>query len=477
MVQQGMSIRAIARALGRNVKTIRKALGNAPHPKPPSKLEAFKELIRDRVQKELRAPRILRELKERGYTGSISILKDYIRSVRGGPLRKNKKIVKRFQTKPAREAQCDWSPYRITMAGVQTVVQCFSIILAYSRMMWIGFYRNERLPTLMHAHVEALNFFGAVPMKIRYDNQTAVTLGRLRGKPLWNPTFLKFSEHYGFTLGVCRPRHKERQGKIERPFGYIWDDFLKETPIESWEDLNQKARVWLDTVANVRLHETTHRVPRKMFAEEKPLMMALPGLGYPTYRPELRKVQVDGTVVVDGTFYPVPDPVVGQGIPVRVYPQRVEIMDARGETVQAAYGIPDRPGRIPTPGGTPREAHEPTSRPRLEQAFLVRFPRAEAFLDGLKLRMNALVPIHLRRIEALVAMYGSDAVAQAIRRAGEYRNFSAVAIERILQARFPNVIAEPAVEPVWGDPAALGALAARLYAGLRAAPRSSRRAG
>jgi len=460
LAKKGVSIRAIAKKLGRNVKTIREALGTAPRPRPPSKLERFKDLIRERVGKDLRAPRILREIKERGYTGSISILKDFIRSVRGGPLRKKKKIVRRFETKPAQEAQCDWSPYRVKIAGIQTLVQCFSIILAYSRMMFIAFYRNERLPTLMHAHVEALNFFGAVPMKIRYDNQTAVTLGRLRGEPLWNPTFLQFSKHYAFKLGVCRPRHKERQGKIERPFGYIEESFVKASEFESWEDLNRRARLWLDTVANVRTHETTHRVPLQVFAEEKPLMMALPPLEHPTYRQELRKVQVDGCVVVDGTFYPVSDPVVGQVIQVRVYPDRVQIIDSRSGEVAAAYGIPDRPSRIAAPGGAAggEPHHVAMSRPRLEQAFLARFPQAEQFLDGLKRRMNALTPIHLRRIEMLVQIYTSEAVAHAIERASEYRNFNSAAIQRILQSRFPNVVPEPEIEPMSVNPAALGAL-------------------
>jgi hypothetical protein len=98
------------------------------------------------------------------------------------------------------------------------------------------------------------------------------------------------------------------------------------------------------------------------------------------------------------------------------------------------------------------------SRPQLEQAFLAQFPGAEAFLDGLKIRMNALTPIHLRRIDALVRIYGAEAAAQAIQRASEYRNFNAVAIERILQARFPNVVGEGAVQPASGNLQALGAL-------------------
>ena len=454
LFRQGWKIRAIARKLGCDRKTIRHALGRAPREALPPKLENLKPLIRELVAKDLKAPRILRELREQGYTGGLTILKKYLREIRGSQ-KKPLKVFQRFETKVAEEGQMDWSPYRLLIGGVEMVVHCFSLILCYSRRLWIGFFRNERLPTLLYAHVEALLYHQGCPGRLVYDNQTTVTLGRVGGKPLWHPTFLQFAKHYGFKPYACKIRHKERKGKVERPFSWIFDDFLRGSVFHSWEDLNQKARAWLDTVANVRKHNTTGRRVDEMYAEEKPFLIALPSTPFHTERREVRKVQKDGYVPVDGSFYPTPIKP-GQEVTVLVYPTRVEILDA-SEKVVAAHPVPDRPMRIAAPWHTPPKP-EATSLSALETGFLARFPRAQDFLEGLKRRMNALTPIHLRQIERLVSLYGEASVAGAIERALAFRNFSALSLGRILQRAHPNVVPEPPLEPLTAGPEVLGAL-------------------
>jgi hypothetical protein len=384
--------------------------------------------------------------------------KDFIRSVRG-PRKQSRTVVRRFETKIGQEGQIDWSPYRVPIGGVETLVHCFSMVVCWSRMLFIAFYRNERLPTLLHAHVDAFQFFDGLPKNLYYDNCTTISLGRLHGKPLFHPTFLEFTKHMGFEPFTCDVGDPDRKGKVERPFFYIENDFLKDSRFESWEDLNAKARRWMDTVANVRVHDTTKRVVREAFAEEHPFLIRLPEMPFPTDRRETRKVQIDGYISVDGSLYPVPAKLVGQYVGVRIYPLRVEITDAAGKTV-IAHPVPDRPTRLPPldPGPVPPAAS--CSRPVLEAAFLARFPSAgaAAFLDGLKRRMTTLTPIHLRQIEKLTNLYGEAHVREAIERASAYGNYSAVAIGRILQKRFPHIVDEPPVTPMAVNPAALEAL-------------------
>jgi hypothetical protein len=76
----------MARRLGRDVKTIRRALGRPPRPPEPSKLAAYQTLITARFEQGLRSPRILRELRARGYTGGATILKDFLQTL--GPRRR-----------------------------------------------------------------------------------------------------------------------------------------------------------------------------------------------------------------------------------------------------------------------------------------------------------------------------------------------------------------------------------------------------
>lgn len=452
----GMSIRAIARKLNRDVKTIRRSLNRSPQKPTESKLAPFKEMILEMDQKGLKVPRILREIRARGYKGSRTIIQKFLRK-RRGPRKVPRRVFRRFETPPALEAQIDWSPYRVPIAGILTLVHCFSMILCYSRMLFIAFFRNEKLPSLLHAHVEAFRYFQGLCRRNVYDNMATVVLGRAGGKPIWNPTFLEFARHFGFTPFPCRVKDPNRKGKIERPYSWIGDDLLRESSFESWDDLNTRAREWLDTVANCRIHSTTLRVPFEMFAEEKDLLIRLPEVPYPTDRREVRKVQLDGYVPVDGSLYPVPASLVGQYVNVRIYPHRVEILDTAGE-VAAAHKVPDRPCRLPADWGPPVKSESSVSRTALETRFLSHFPEEKDFLEGLQRRMKSLVPIHLRQIERLVDLYGEGRVRAAIERARAYGNFSALALQRILETAHPDVVPEPPVLPLSAGPVALAAL-------------------
>jgi transposase len=460
LFQSHMSIRSIARRLGRDPKTIRRALGRPRQPRaatPAPKLEPFHDLIAQMASQELTAPRILRELRSRGYNGGLTILKQHLRKLRGAS-KPPRPVFRRFETRPAEEGQVDWSPYRLRIGTEQMVLHCFSMILGYSRRLWIGFYRNERLPTLLHAHVQALEYHQGSPLRLVYDNQTTVTLGRVAKAPLWHPSFLEFARFYGFQPYAARVGHKERKGKVERPFSWIESDLLRGNVFHSLEHLRHKTQHWLETVANLRRHSTTARRVDEMYAEEKPLLIALPPTAFLTARIEQRKVQKDGYVPIDGSFYPAPSHLVGRDVPVRIYPDRIEILDS-GQ-VAAAFPIPDRPKRLSPPWPVPAQSVTPArvSLTTLESRFLACFPKAEAFLLGLKRRMNALAPIHLHQIQRLLDLYGDSAVAAAIEHATSYHNFSAQALTRILQRQHPNVVPEPPAPYTNASPEILGAL-------------------
>jgi len=459
LLHEQIPLRAIARRLNRDPKTIRRALGRSRSSRPPepSKLAPYHALITERVQQGLRSPRILREIRERGYTGGPTILKAFLQTL--GPYQPPPpRAFLRFETQPGEEAQSDWSPYRVLIAQRETIVHAFSLILCFCRRLFVAFFRDERLPTLLWAHQEAFRYHQGLCRRIAYDNQTAITLGRVGGKPRWHPTFLDFAAHYGFEPSVGRPGHKERRGKVERPFHYLEHDFLAGRVFASWDDLNNQCRHWLDTVANVRVHGTTRRRIDEAFAEEQPCLIALPPLRYPAAREETRTLQKDGYIPVDGSYYPVPASLADQGpVSVRIDPAHVQILDAAG-TVVASHRVPEAPTRLPAPAPPPGAPRAARSRPVQEAAFLARFPDARAFLEGLTHRMSTLTPIHLRAIDQLVALYGTEAVQHALARAAAYRNFNARAVERILQRAHPTIVPEPALGALSPRPEAFGAL-------------------
>ena len=89
--RQGLSIQAIARRTGHDRKTVRKYLQlgleppvYGPRQPRPSLLDPYKDYIRGRLQATpaLSASRLLREIRELGYPGGATIVKDVVRQLR-----------------------------------------------------------------------------------------------------------------------------------------------------------------------------------------------------------------------------------------------------------------------------------------------------------------------------------------------------------------------------------------------------------
>ncbi len=130
--------------------------------KRASKLDAFDPEIKNLLEKypDITGLRIYEELKEMGYPGGISILRERLEKLRA-PAREP---VIRFETEPGRQGQMDWSPYTIpfTRSG-KCKVQCFSYILGFSRRQYIDFTIHRDFYSLIRRHQDAFAYFGGVP--------------------------------------------------------------------------------------------------------------------------------------------------------------------------------------------------------------------------------------------------------------------------------------------------------------------------
>ncbi len=137
LVRRGVYQKDIAAKLGVHPRTVRRALerGRPPSGKRPraggSKLDPYKSKV-DKLLSEgvWNAAVILRELREAGYGGSRTILKDCIRSKR--PLRVARATV-RFETAPGQQMQNDWGEIFTEVAGRRAKAYFNVNTLSYSR--------------------------------------------------------------------------------------------------------------------------------------------------------------------------------------------------------------------------------------------------------------------------------------------------------------------------------------------------------
>lgn len=460
-----ISIRRIAIMTGLGRKVVRRILSKAGlvksprvlprKTKPASKLDPFKEQIKEKVQKGLTTTRILREIQENGYSGGRTILADYTRKIATTPT-PNKKVWRRFETAPAEEMQFDWSPYRVYLGDKERVVHAFGVTLGFSRKIHVRFYLDERESTLLEAHTHAFADFEGVAKRGVYDRMATVTLGTIgeERSPLWHPRFLEFATYYGYEPYLCKPRDPDRKGKDERVFLYLERDFLRGSKFESLEDLNDKVRLWLDNVANCRVHGTTKRIPDEAWRQEQPFLIPLPDSPFPACEEVLRKVGPDAVISVRGTRYTVPAFLAHNNVSVRLFSDHFEVLDSRGEAAFSRRYVPDSEKgkliidkahyegvrrRSPIPGG---------SAAALEDAFCTRFPSLLNLIDGIKIRMKGLSHIHLRTLWRLADRYGDKTFTDVAERVQHFRRFDALAVKRILEREHPMTDDAPAVSPV-----------------------------
>lgn len=447
--------REIAPRVGYSRKIVRRVLSEqgclvpGQQPRKPSKLAPFRSMIEEKVRKELTVTRILREIREQGYTGGRSILAEHVRTLRSKlALQPKKNVKRRFETAPGEEMQIDWSPYRLPIGRKPTDIHLLGCLLCASRKLWVHAYRNERQSTLLEALASAFEYFLGCCLRLVLDNMATAVLAHYGpdGKPIWHPRFLDFARHYGFQPFACAIRDSDRKGKKEKSFRLVSDDFLKGSEFDSLEDLNRRLKIWLDEtpeVANQRVHGTTRLVPNQQWLSERQFLIQLPEKRFPVYEQGVRVVDQDATLSIDGTRYTVPSSVAGRSVAVRLFSEHFEILGAHHQVIFSRRYVPEAdkgkliidPTHYATHTGRPRSP----GGQRLQEAFLKRFPSLAPFVSGLQLRMNRLTPIHIRTLLRLAESYGEQALMAAVSRAQEYRRFDARAVQRILEREYPLV--------------------------------------
>ena len=334
--KQGLSLRAISAVTGYDRKTIRRYLlsdGAVPvyGPRRPasSKLDAFKDYLKERMAAGVwNAQVLLRELRQKNYTGGYTILKDWLHPQRTAA---QAVAVRRFETGPGKQAQVDWGHVGwLEEEGRQRSLWAFAITLGYSRRMMAEVATDQKLGTLLRMHESAFRQWDGVPEEILYDRMKTVWTGTdERGEIVWNSVFLDFARYWGFRPRLCRPYRAQTKGKIESGVKYIRRNFLcglQGREPESLADLNTQLREWIATVANQRVHGTTREQVLLRWDGDQFSMQPVDGRPpYPYADDELRKVARDAYVSWQGSRYSVPWQFVGKQVWVRERGSEVEI--------------------------------------------------------------------------------------------------------------------------------------------------------
>ena len=289
---EGLSQREAARCFGIDPRTVRKMLSYSVPPgyvrtRPPvrPKLDPFIGIIdrileedKDRPKKQRHtSKRIFERLRdEYGFTGKITIVKDYICGVRQ---RRREMFVP--LTHPPGHAQVDFGEALAVIGGVERKIHFLAMSLPHSDACFVKAYPGETTEAFCDGHVSGFSFFGGVPRSILYDN-TRIAVARILGdgKRQRTRVFSELRSHYLFEDRFGRPGKGNDKGKVEGIVGYCRRNFLVPMPrFRNFDDLNTHleaccAKRWAE---QLRGHDQTvgERLER-----DRAVLQRLPAIAY-----------------------------------------------------------------------------------------------------------------------------------------------------------------------------------------------------
>lgn len=342
--RQGQSIRQIARGLDLSRNTVRQALRSptppqyGPRAPRPSLVDAYRAYLAERAPVVgYNAWRLYLELRDRGYAGKYEMVKRAVRPLRT-TWQQTALATVRFETAPGVQWQADWSSTRDVVASGPPRLQLFTMVSSYSRRLYAELTLDQTLATLLMCHEHAFDWFTGLPTEILYDNPKTIVVRRdAEGTHIeWNPRFWDFARYYGLRPQLCRLYRARTKGKVEAAIKYIKHSFLLGRTFPSLAAANDALWIWLETVANQRVHGTLHERPCDRWPADGAALR--PWGTQPRYLLPAawrRRVALDGLVTVETNRYSVPAQYIGQEVDVLPGPDATVRIYRDGQLIAA----------------------------------------------------------------------------------------------------------------------------------------------
>ncbi len=288
---QGHGSRAIAQALGVARASVRRVLDSGRATLPESNRAQLAEPWREQILELERRyqghlGRVHEELIARGAALSYPTLTAFCRRHHIG--RAPPRPAGRYEFAAGAEMQHDTSPYTIEIGGKKVKRQCASLVLGYSRRMYIRFYAKFDRFACKVFLTEAFKALGGTCGQCVIDNSHVVIVCGTGKNAQVSPEMEAFEKRFGFKFLAHELGHADRSGKVERDFWYVERNFLVGRTFRDDADLNIQSQAWLDEKADVRHMRELGASPRELFVAERSHLVPLPLPALPAEVVELR---------------------------------------------------------------------------------------------------------------------------------------------------------------------------------------------
>jgi transposase len=447
--KNGVKIKQIARQLKMSKNTVKKLLKQETEPEYqrrdyPTKIDKYKEQITIwylSPEYDYIGTRILKELKKLGYQGSDGPMYRYLRTLKEEKREVSRKATVRFETPVGDQAQYDWSPYKMVIGNEIKEVYCFTMILSASRMKSIVFSLSVNADAIYEAIQELFYDLGGVTKELLIDNPKALVLeNEADSEPKFNFDALRLATHLGTELNPCNPYRAKTKGKIEKPYQYIEEQFIKGNSFANITELNAAGKAFIKQWCG-QIHGTTKRIPEEFHQEELPHLMPLPREKFFRQALTKRLVSLDSLVSIDGKKYSVPVKYVDKNVLYRIiYGYKVEIYDLKMNLI-ATHEINTGHHDV-----TKLDEHYeaiagrvPRSLPEIKRQFTAAFKNGAEYLTRASKVLDQ-TGYHARQILKLKELYSAQSLDTILAHCIENGYYHIDEIKEVLRDKYTDLV-------------------------------------
>jgi len=433
----GHGIRAIARALDIARQTVRDVLESGSVEVPALHRDAKAAEYRDDILALYASckgnlVRVHEELERAGAKLSYQALTAFCR--RAGIGHEPKQPAGEYHFAPGQEMQHDTSPHDVEIGGVLRRVQTASVVLCYSRMIFVQAYpRFTRFECKLFL-AKALRYFDGAARVCMVDNTHVVAASGTGRDMVPAPEMVAFAQRTGgWNWAAHEVGDANRSARVELGFDYVENNFHAGRKIDSWEHLNREAVAWCDKV-NAKYSDKLKASRRDLFAVEKLQLLPLPAWIPDVYALHQRIVDVYGFVNLQTNRYSVPYTLIGRHVEVRETEDEVLIFEGPRQVAAHARVVDAMGVRSVRPEHRPRRGDRPMHAVlgEEEKALLAAAPELGGYVAELKKRSYGRGTLALRRLTRLVDDYPRAPLLEAVHQAAQYGLYDIERLERMV---------------------------------------------
>ena len=324
---------------------------------------------------------------------------------------------------PGEEMQHDTSPHDVTLGGKRRRVQCASLVLCYSRMIfamvfstWNRFWAKVFLN-------EALRFFEGAAARAMIDNASIIVAGGTGKNAVMAPEMVAYATRFGFVFAAHELGDANRSARVERAFHHIENNFYPGRVFADVADCNAQLRAWCERV-NGTTKRSLQAKPIELFAQERTCLKPLPLHIPEVYMRWNRTVDTEGYITLHTNRYSLPASLIDREVFIHETRDRVRIFD--GHTLVCEHERVEEGARqrrtLPEHERQARWSHSGNKRPPLEEEKILRIasPTMAAMVEALKKRYAGRSTRLLQRLHRMWIEYPQEPLDTALRVALEH---------------------------------------------------------